>query len=372
MLSPRLSRLLATAGAVSLATLTLAACGASSSPSASSGSASTGSDQAAASKTVKIALSNNFMGNEWRPQMVNAAKAVAASSKLGGKVSLETDISDPTPASQIASLQKIIRSKPDAIIIDAASTTALNPTIAQACAAGIKVVSFDQTVTADCAYKLTENYTDQATDMVTWMNAVLGGKGKVLVDNGLAGVELSTDFSAVFSKALGGTFPGLTSAGTYNSSFSDGPEAQGVSQLLTQNPDADGVLSNYSCATVISAYQKVGKLPKAVGCVASNRSAIACETNKVPCFFYGAPAWVGGLAVETAYKIVAKQGDQPKARDAFDTNYLSTAGKVDFTAKQKTEQLVAGKNYFPDQPAALVLPVTFGDYALTAAVVLAN
>ena len=42
--------------------------------------------------------------------------------------------------------------KPDAILVDAASDAALNPTIKKACDAGIVVISFDQVVTEPCAY----------------------------------------------------------------------------------------------------------------------------------------------------------------------------------------------------------------------------
>jgi len=354
----------------------LSACGSSSS--SNSTSVSTGTQTAAAAATgtsafkvdstnakpVKMVLSNNFMGNEWRPQMVNGAKAVAANARFGGKVSLNVQISDPTPAAQIQSLQGIIRNKPDAILIDSASPTALNPTIAQACAAGITVVSFDQLATAPCAYKLPESYTAQGGDMARWMTKQLGGKGQILQDKGISGVALSEAFQAEWNKVFASS-PGIKTVGTYNSNFSDGPETQGVAQQLAQNPNITGVLSDYSCAAVLAAFQKAGKTPKAIACNASNRSAIACIKAKVPCFLYGAPAWVGGLAVQKAFQIVNKQIKQPKTQYFFETNYLTPNAVTDFQPTQKIETLAPGKNYYPNEPPALITPISFGDYNLT-------
>ncbi|MDE3129732.1 MAG: substrate-binding domain-containing protein, partial [Acidobacteriota bacterium] len=124
---------------------------------ASSTAGAKGRAQAASGKFT-IVLSNNYMGNEWRPQMENVAKLIAGSSKYKSKVNLEIRNAQLTPASQIQSLQSIIRQKPSALMVDAASPTALNPTIQQACSAGILVFTFDQVVTAPCAYKLPENY----------------------------------------------------------------------------------------------------------------------------------------------------------------------------------------------------------------------
>jgi ribose transport system substrate-binding protein len=63
----------------------------------------------------------------------------------------------------------------------------LNPTIEKACAAGIVVVSFDQAVTADCAYKLESDFDTMANNQAEWMATVLDGKGKVLMDRGACG-----------------------------------------------------------------------------------------------------------------------------------------------------------------------------------------
>lgn len=98
-------------------------------------------------KPYVIYLSNNFVGNDWRQQMQRVAQVSVDKGPLKGRVELHIEVAEGTVQAQINSLNNIIRQKPDAILVDAASDTALNPTIKKACDAGIVVISFDQVVT---------------------------------------------------------------------------------------------------------------------------------------------------------------------------------------------------------------------------------
>src|SRR5271156_6671387 len=155
-----------------------------------------------AEKTYTIYLSNNFVGNDWRQQMLRSAKVSVDKGPLAGRVDLKIENVDTTTQAQINSLNNIVRAKPDAILIDAGSPPALNPSIERACKDGILVISFDQVVTADCAYKLSSNWDTITHDLATWMVAVLGGKGKVLVDRGLAGAPISAMLESGYEKVL--------------------------------------------------------------------------------------------------------------------------------------------------------------------------
>ena len=97
-------------------------------------------------KKYTIYLSNNFVGNDWRQQMERVATVSVNKGPLAGRVDLKIQNVENTVQAQINSLNNIIRAKPDAILVDAGSDTALNPTIKKACDAGIVVVSFDQVV----------------------------------------------------------------------------------------------------------------------------------------------------------------------------------------------------------------------------------
>lgn len=55
---------------------------------------------------------------------------------------------------QVSQMIDLIIRKPDVILIDAASLTALSGVVQKACAAEIIVVTFDWIASAPCAYKI--------------------------------------------------------------------------------------------------------------------------------------------------------------------------------------------------------------------------
>src|SRR5579885_3179771 len=108
----------------------------------------------------RIAFSNNYAGNSWRQAMLKsydivAKKAVADKIVAAADVFTTPDRAVPTQAAQV---QNLILQGYDAIVINAASPTALNGAIKQACDAGIVVVSFDGIATAPCAYRVVVDY----------------------------------------------------------------------------------------------------------------------------------------------------------------------------------------------------------------------
>ena len=200
------------------------------------------SSATAADKVYKIYLSNNFVGNDWRQQMLRSAQVAASKPPLAGRVQLTIDNAESKVEAQINALNNIIREKPDAIIIDAGSGDALNPTIEKACSAGIVVVSFDQVVTAPCAYKLQSNFDTMGANQAAWMVATLGGKGNVIIDRGLAGAPVAERFVKMFEDGMKAG-PGIKIVGYYTGEYSLGPEQAGVSSLLAANPEIDGILT---------------------------------------------------------------------------------------------------------------------------------
>src|SRR5919201_71704 len=97
-----------------------------------------------------------------------------------------------TVQAQLNSLNNIIRRKPDAILVDAGSGSALDPTLKRACDQGILVISFDQVVTAPCAYKVESNWNAIPRVLAAWMARKLNGKGQVFMDLGLPGAPISS------------------------------------------------------------------------------------------------------------------------------------------------------------------------------------
>ena len=79
--------------------------------------------------------------------------------KLGAdKVTLTVDNSGTDAPKQIQAISDMIASGVNAIMINPASDTALDSIIEEACKQNIVVVSFDQGVTAPCAYNIGVDY----------------------------------------------------------------------------------------------------------------------------------------------------------------------------------------------------------------------
>ncbi len=196
---------------------------------------SLGSEAAAEDKKYTIYLSNNFIGNDWRQQMERVAEVSVNKGPLAGRVDLKIENVENTVQAQINSLNNIIRAKPDAILIDAGSAEALNPTIKKACDAGIVVISFDQVVTEPCAYALEFDWNRIPAVLAEWMAVQLGGKGKVFVDRGLAGAPISAQLENGYLEVLK-KYPDIEVIGNYNGEYALGPEQAGVASLLAAHP----------------------------------------------------------------------------------------------------------------------------------------
>ena len=104
----------------------------------------------------RIALSNNYAANSWRQQMLRDWKGITDLAKSQGLIAegpaFTTNGTDA--AEQAAQIQNLILEGYNAIVVNAASPTALNGAIDKAVAAGVKIVSFDQMVDHPAAYKL--------------------------------------------------------------------------------------------------------------------------------------------------------------------------------------------------------------------------
>lgn len=140
----------------------------------------------------KIAFSNNYAGNSWRQAMLKsygvvAKKAVADKIVAAADVFTTADKSVPTQAAQV---QNLILQGYDAIVINAASPTALNGAIRQACAAHIVVVSFDATLTEPCAYRVVVDYKELGRQEIEQMAQLLPKGGNLLEIRGVAGTSI--------------------------------------------------------------------------------------------------------------------------------------------------------------------------------------
>lgn len=316
----------------------------------------------------KFVLSNNFLGNDWRPQMERLAQLTAKLAPFKGNITLQVVNAQNTTQDQIQSLNSIVASHPDAILLDAGSPTALNPVVQRACAAGIVVVSFDQPVTAACAWKVGQNHGKGQVDVGEWMAHAMHGTGSVLVDRGLPGAPISSQIHDNFLKGLRMDAPGIKVAGEFDGKYSQGPEQQGISSLLVGHPNVGGVMTQGYCKPVFNAFRNVGKKPVPATCYGYNGELVACGTGHHQCAVLTGSPVVVQIAMKLALDKLMGKSVAPKSQTVPVPMQLFVTDKASFHPKVHNVQIVqikVGKNCFPNLPPGLALPITLPQYPIT-------
>lgn len=142
----------------------------------------------------RIALANGFIGNTWRIQMIQTAKAYAAQPDVAAKlkefkvVSTGQDI-----AAQIAAVDNFINAGYDAIVVDAQSPAAFTPVIKRANAAGVVLVAFDNTLDTKRAINVDVDQKGLGELWAHWLVDHLPNGGKILEVRGVPGTSVDRD-----------------------------------------------------------------------------------------------------------------------------------------------------------------------------------
>ncbi|HCL65883.1 MAG TPA: ABC transporter substrate-binding protein [Rhizobium sp.] len=146
----------------------------------------------------KIALSNNYAGNSWRQAMLTSWEKVTGEAVKAGQVAAADAFTtaENQATEQAAQIQNLILQGYDAIVLNAASPTALNGAVKEACDAGITVVSFDGIVTEPCAWRIAVDFKEMGRSQIDYLAKKMPNGGNLLEVRGLAGVFVDDEISA--------------------------------------------------------------------------------------------------------------------------------------------------------------------------------
>jgi ribose transport system substrate-binding protein len=147
-----------------------------------------------------IGISNTVQGNGWREEMVCAMKAQALAS--GEVDSLNIAHRNTDAAGQLEDIRNLISAGVDAIVVNPADPSGINPAIKEATDAGIVVVAVDQSVTEPSAYVVSNNQEEYGYLGAKWLFEQMGGKGDVVYMRGAAGASADADRDKGFKRAL--------------------------------------------------------------------------------------------------------------------------------------------------------------------------
>ena len=249
-----------------------------------------------------LGVSNTLVGNGWREEMICSVKAQAAAS---GKVSaVKVANRNGGPAEQSADLRTLISGGVNAIIVNPASSSALNSVIAQAAARGVKVVSVDQRVTAPQAYNATNDQVAYGRLGAEWLFKQLGGKGNVVEMRGIAGVPADTDRHTGFNQAKK-RYPGIKVVKQTFTGWQFATGGKQILDILNSGVKVDGVWTSGIDYTIVNAFRTAGKpLVPVVGADNNQFLKQLLAVKGLSGVAVTNPATIGGAGAAVAIKLL--------------------------------------------------------------------
>jgi len=206
----------------------------------------------------KIALSNNYAGNSWRQAMLTSWEKVAGAAVRAGVVAAADAFTtaENQATEQAAQIQNLILQGYDAIVLNAASPTALNGAVKEACDAGITVVSFDGIVTEPCAWRIAVDFKEMGRAQIEYLAGRLADGGNLLEIRGLAGVFVDDEVSAGIHAGIK-QFPQFKIVGSVHGDWAQDVAQKAVAGILPSLPEIAGVVTQggdgYGAAQAIAA-----------------------------------------------------------------------------------------------------------------------
>ena len=314
-----------TAGAAAVMLLALTVgCSSSSSSSGAAGGSTTGGSttggSTASGKSYKMTFIQGVAGDGFYVTMGCGMQAEAK--KLGN---VTVNIQGPTqfdPTLQNPIIESVTAAKPDAILIAPDDVSASRPPIAQAMAAGIKVVLVDTTLTdpSGAVSQISSDNLAGGADAFAAIKQLVPGGGPVLVVNTKPGISTTDQRTSGFAAAAKADSK-FSYVGVQYDNDTASLAAQVTLAALQKNPGivaifATNLFSAEGAATGIRQAGKSGKV-KIVGFDAEPDEITALQQGTVQALIAQSPYTIGTDAVEQALAALTGKPTTPKIGTKF-------------------------------------------------------
>jgi len=191
----------------------------------------------------RIAFSKNYAANSWRQQMLRDWQTGVDKAKAAGVIAEAQAFTtnENSAAEQAAQIQNLILEGYDAIVLNAASPTALNGAVNLAAAAGIPVVCFDGVVSSPKAYVINIDFGWYGRNQVEFIAKNLTKTGNLLEIRGLAGTSINDDIHKGIAEGLK-KYPGLKVVSEVYGNWDEATAQKAVAGILPSLPKIDAVV----------------------------------------------------------------------------------------------------------------------------------
>jgi len=261
-------------------------------------------------KGLKVFVIPKNLGNPYftTADSVQSGGALAALKQLGEN-GTETSGNAATAASQIPAIRAAISKGANALIVSATDPTAICPTLKQAMARHITVVTYD--ADAPACRTMFVNQADTAaigTSQVDLLAKLIHKKGKIAIVSAAASAPNQNAWIAFMKRQLR-KYPSMKLVSTVYGNDDPTKSTQVTQGLLQRYPDLKGIIAPttvgiLAAAQVVSSQHKTGKvIVTGLGTPKSLKKYVLNGT--VPAFELWNPADLGYLAAQVAVQLAS-------------------------------------------------------------------
>ena len=309
------------------------------------GSSSQGGSAGKGDQGFKIALSNSYVGNSWRAESVKIFEAYAQQKKDEGLISeYYSSSAGNDPQAQINEIRNMMSSGYDAILVNAASPTALAPVLNEATDRGIVVVAFDNTVDSDNIYNVNTDQVEFGRIQAKWLMEEIGGKGNILLIKGVEGTTVSRDRNIGYQEVLA-NYPDVTVLQEGYGKWDDAATAVVINNMLaaTKGKEIAGILTEGGGENaIVEALKQHGLDPSAIPFSGEmvNGFFRHMKESGVKGIAVGQPPYLSAAAIDVALKVL--NGEE------LDKTILIDLPVADYTEVDKWYAPGQPDNFFVD------------------------
>lgn len=290
---------------------------------------------------IRVGYDIYFLGNSWSVQLYQEFKWNAENMY---KDDLEVTYvqSDNDVSKQIANLEDLIAQDVDVIITTPCDTTAINSTLEEAMEAGIKVVLLCATVDGDCYDTVvTVDETDFGATGAQWLADQLGGKGNIVLLNGISGFSSNTlryeGAQSVFEK-----YPDIKVLAAEDANWDYAAAKTVTTDLLATYPEIDGVWSQGGAMTLgaIDSFNAAKRDLVPMTGEDNNGYLKACINNNMEGIAVSKPTWLARVAIENAIRMM--NGEEVKKDDIYPVMTIKTEEMPDYVHQDLSDDVWCG------------------------------
>lgn len=264
----------------------------------------------------KIGYASSYAGNTWRAGVMDRLQneIIPKWQALGLISEVIVTQSNLNDATQIQQMRQLVDQGVDAIIVCCSNPTALNQTVEYAYSKGVPVFSGIGYLTSEYSVNSSANFAVGGNMLGEWMAKELGGKGNVLVVEGIPGASASDSQNYGIMEALK-NYPDINVAGQIAGMWTDQVAQAEIQKWLATNPgQLDGIIiQSASELGAVRAMKQSGR-PMVPITIGSEMGALCFWRNNPDFISAAIHAWPPGDDFEMIWNIMMRtlQGQGPK------------------------------------------------------------